>query len=84
MSCVCVSACIYTLKQTVPLWELPPAAPLERVFHTWQHNMDPERNWHSPELYAIWTAKSWMLSEAAKSNTFRSKRFFWIDIGAFR
>ena len=46
--------------------------------------MDPEHNWHCPELYAIWTAKSWMVHETAKANPFHSERFFWVDIGAFR
>lgn len=59
-------------------------APLEQPFRTWQHDLDPERGIHSPELYAIWTAKSWMLHEAAKVNAFKSERFFWVDIGAWR
>ena len=46
--------------------------------------MDPEYNLHCPELYAIWTAKVWMVHETAKANPFHSERFFWVDIGAFR
>lgn len=72
------------IPQTVPLWELPPIVPLKEGFQTWQHEMDPEHNWHCPDLYAIWTAKSWMVHETAKANPFKSERFFWVDIGAFR
>lgn len=33
--------------------EVPPIVPLKEGFQTWQHEMDPERGWHCPELYAI-------------------------------
>lgn len=75
---------LFYQKQTTDLWDLPPVAPLQEAFKTWQHDIDPERWIHSPELYAIWNAKQWMLHEAAKTDVFNSKYFFWADIGAWR
>ena len=45
---------------------MPPLAPFEADLKTSQYEMDPERYLHSPELYAIWASKSWMLAEEAQ------------------
>ena len=72
------------MSQSVDLWDIPPLAPLANEFKTSQHEMDPEKQIHSPELYAIWNAKSWMLLKTAEANVFKSKHFFWADIGAWQ
>lgn len=51
---------------------------------TLQHEKDPEKDIHSPELYLIWIHKSVWLSEAASKNPFRSTHLFWADSGQFR
>jgi len=48
------------------------------------HTMDPERNRHTPELYAIWAQKAFFVKRAIQENPFHSSHFFWCDIGAFR
>jgi hypothetical protein len=53
---------------------------------TWKthHALDPEKHYHSPELYAIWAQKSSFVHDAWKLNPFNTQYFFWCDIGAFR
>lgn len=68
----------------LPLWEVPVLKMLKEEFEGNQIRLDPERKIHSADLYAIWTAKSWMLSETARLNPFKSDFFFWVDIGSFR
>jgi hypothetical protein len=46
--------------------------------------MDPEAHRHSPHLYAVWTAKTFLLNLTATLNPFRSLYFFWMDMGQFR
>ena len=49
-----------------------------------QHELDPEKNIHSPELYAIWAQKAFFVKKAVDLNPFKTEFFFWCDIGAFR
>jgi hypothetical protein len=46
------------------------------------YTVDPERNWHSPELYAIWAAKQEFVREAIKLK--ESPYYVWCDVGCFR
>jgi len=46
------------------------------------HNIDPEKNIHSPELYAIWAAKQEFIREAI--NLVDSSVYIWCDAGCFR
>jgi len=46
------------------------------------HNIDPEKNIHSPELYAIWAAKQEFIREAI--NLVNSNVYIWCDAGCFR
>ncbi|CAF1250375.1 unnamed protein product [Didymodactylos carnosus] len=62
---------------------MPPVKRLENIF-TAQHRSDPERRYHTVDLYAIWCAKSFMLNHSAELNPFQTKYFLWIDAGAFR
>jgi hypothetical protein len=48
------------------------------------HGMDPERDNHSPELYAIWAQKAFFVKRAIDLNPFGTNYFLWCDIGAFR
>jgi hypothetical protein len=49
-----------------------------------QHHMDPEKGYHTPELYTIWAEKAFFVEKAIQSNPFQTDFFFWCDIGAFR
>ena len=46
------------------------------------HLIDPERHIHSPELYAVWSAKQECVREAIKITS--SDIYIWCDIGCFR
>lgn len=48
------------------------------------HDMDPEKERHTPELYTIWAEKAFFVEKAIQSNPFQTDFFFWCDIGAFR
>lgn len=48
------------------------------------YDMDPEKNLHSPELYAVWAQKAFFIERATIVNPFSTQFFFWCDIGAFR
>ena len=63
--------------------QMPPIEPLVATFER-QHQTDPERAYHSVELYAVWCAKSFMLNRSAELNPFRTKYFLYVDAGAFR
>jgi hypothetical protein len=49
-----------------------------------QHQMDPEKGHHTPELYTIWAEKPFFVEKAIHANPFHTDFFFWCDIGAFR
>ena len=48
------------------------------------HKVDPEYNYHSPELYAIWAMKTIFVKKAIECNPFHTDFFFWCDFGIFR
>lgn len=66
------------------VWALPRFSSFAHAYRTTQHDMDPERAIHTPELYMIWNSKMSMLNKAAKDNPYRSRFFFWVDSGSFR
>jgi glycosyltransferase involved in cell wall biosynthesis len=39
---------------------------------------------HTPELYMLWAEKSFMCFDAVINNNFKSKYYFWVDIGCVR
>ena len=49
-----------------------------------QHELDPEKNIHSPELYAVWALKQECVRNAIAMNSFQSKQFVWCDMGIQR
>jgi hypothetical protein len=46
--------------------------------------IDPEKNIHSPELYAVWAMKQELVRIVLNANKFQSKWFVWCDIGIQR
>ena len=50
-------------------------------WRTW-YLVDPERAYHSPELYAVWAAKQEFVREAIPMVD--STHYVWCDIGCFR
>lgn len=49
-----------------------------------QFDLDPEKSIHTPELYAIWNLKSFMMKETIKTNPYSSSFFIYTDAGAWR
>jgi len=49
-----------------------------------QWSIDPEKQIHSPELYAVWALKQELVRIVLNRNTFQSKWFVWCDIGIQR
>lgn len=50
---------------------------------TMQYEKDHEK-YHSPELYILWSQKSFWLASTSVVNPFHSSYFFWADSGQFR
>ena len=44
---------------------------------------DIENRYHTVPLYMVWAEKTMFLKEAIEKNYFKSKCFYWIDIGYF-
>ncbi|CAF3989867.1 unnamed protein product, partial [Adineta steineri] len=72
----------FIVEYNSPL-EMPPIKRLVPIFEQ-QYPSDPERAYHSIELYAVWCAKSFILNRSAELNPFRTKYFLYVDAGAFR
>ncbi|CAF1371880.1 unnamed protein product [Adineta steineri] len=63
--------------------EMPLIKKLVPIFEQ-QYLTDPERAYHSVELYAVWCAKSFILNRSVELNPFQTKYFLYMDAGAFR
>ncbi|KPV77035.1 uncharacterized protein RHOBADRAFT_42248 [Rhodotorula graminis WP1] len=66
-------------------FDMPPVQDLGG--HDWavrQHKLDPEQHVHVPDVYGVWTAKPWIVKDAAARNPYGSEYFFWVDAGGFR
>lgn len=48
------------------------------------HSIDREKSKHNINLYMIWNEKSNFIKRAIEIDPFKSKYFYWTDIGAFR
>ncbi len=68
------------------IWDLPWLNEPHFLYKDYHkiHELDPEKLIHSPELYAIWNSKPWMLNTASELNPFNSTFFYWMDIGCVR
>ncbi|KDR80102.1 hypothetical protein GALMADRAFT_48997, partial [Galerina marginata CBS 339.88] len=65
---------------------VPPMNGLETVYSE-MHNQDREKFRHSPDLYAVWNAKPFLLDAAVKFLARRGEIYdyaFWNDAGSFR
>jgi len=64
--------------------DIPPLLGL-RGHYERMHALDRERARHSPELYAVWNAKPFFLSEAVRNTADAGYHYaFWCDAGSFR
>lgn len=67
-------------------YDIPPLVGLRRVYEN-MHALDPEKEIHSPELYAVWTSKSFFLDEGLRNMRSSGVKYdyaFWNDAGSFR
>lgn len=46
--------------------------------------LDHEKKIHSPELYAVWNLKTYLLSKVVHKNPYKSEFFIYTDSGAWR
>jgi len=60
------------------------SCPSMMAFWEKQWSIDPEKNIHSPELYAVWGMKQEVVRIIVNMNPFQSKWFVWCDIGVQR
>lgn len=49
-----------------------------------QWKMDREKKLHSPELYAVWNLKHYLIQYISQLNPYGSKFFIYTDSGAWR
>jgi hypothetical protein len=67
-------------------YDIPPLQGLQEIYES-MHALDPEKHIHSPELYAVWTSKTFFLDEGLKNMEKSGSRYdyaFWNDAGSFR
>jgi len=67
-------------------YDIPPLVGLRGAYET-MHALDPEITIHSPELYAVWTSKTFFLDEGLRNMGNSGVGYdyaFWNDAGSFR
>ncbi|TFK50758.1 hypothetical protein OE88DRAFT_1680547 [Heliocybe sulcata] len=67
-------------------FDIPPLKGLEDKYAE-MHNIDREKQRHSPELYAVWAGKPFFLDEGLRNAQAEGKTYeyaFWNDAGSFR
>ena len=67
-------------------YDIPPLVGMQEIYES-MHAFDPERNIHSPELYAVWTSKTFFLDEGLRNMEKSGRKYdyaFWNDAGSFR
>ena len=67
-------------------FEVPPLVGLEETY-TKMNDMDKEKWHHSPQLYAVWNAKPFLLQTAVRNLADEKRLYdyaFWNDAGSFR
>ena len=55
-----------------------------KIYKEKQLKLDLEKNKHSPELYAVWNLKTYLMKKVTQENPFKSKFFIYTDSGAWR
>lgn len=93
------SVVMYTSSELMPVLQAMAKAPLaltlrafdfpahfrkDEGFWREQWAMDPKRDLHTPELYAVWALKTTFLTMTMAENPYKSSVFFWCDAGSFR
>lgn len=70
------------------VWDIPFLRGWQEEYNGHQYEVDPEREYQSPDLYAVWNVKSWLLNYTAcnieKWGLDDTEIFLWTDVGAFR
>ena len=72
------------------IWQLLSDLEIERNrnyienYITEQVKKDQEKRIHSPELYAVWNIKAFIVNKTTNSNPYRSNFFIYTDCGAWR
>jgi len=67
-------------------FDVPPLHGLQNYYDQ-MHEKDREKHLHSPELYAVWNAKPYLLEQAVKNMQKEGIMYeyaFWSDAGSFR
>ena len=67
-------------------YDIPPLQGLRGRYEA-MHELDREKDIHSPELYAVWTSKTYFLQEGLRNSNANGFDFtwaFWNDAGSFR
>ena len=67
-------------------YDIPPLVGMREMYES-MHALDPEKAIHSPELYAVWTSKSFFLDEGLRNMKKSGVKYdyaFWNDAGSFR
>jgi hypothetical protein len=64
--------------------ELARARSYINSYFTKQYCLDPEKHIHSPELYAVWNLKTYLVFISARLNPYNSEFFIYTDSGAWR
>jgi len=67
-------------------FDIPPLRGLKEAYFR-QHELDREHDIHSPELYAVWTSKAYILAEGLANARAKGKKYdyaFWSDAGSLR
>ena len=78
---------VYIIKN---IWQILNDLEMERnrnyieSYKTKQMKKDREKRIHSPELYAIWNLKAFIVNTTTNSNPYRSNFFIYTDCGAWR
>jgi len=67
-------------------FDIPPLRGLRGRYEE-QHELDREKDIHSPELYGVWNSKTYFLEEGLRNSNANGFDFtwaFWNDAGSFR
>lgn len=79
-----------TIYITSSIWNIMRDLEIERNrsyidnYVNMQARLDPERFRHSPELYAVWNLKLFLVNKTAHVNPYKSEFFMYTDSGAWR
>lgn len=91
--CFCENAAVlrrFQIRPDVTFVELPFIGSYTLTSPEWverwskQHEIDPEKNIHCPELYMVWALKQEFVAKAIQANHYGSTHYVWCDIGCFR